>query len=57
MDLIKLTKIVERHKIWIESKGNDGRCADLTGADLREANLTGVNLRGAELTGVVFPNA
>ena len=50
----ELNKILEQHKLWIKSNGNEGnranlRGADLCGADLREANLRGADLYGADL--------
>ena len=66
MEASKLKEILDQHKIWIESNGVQGKCADLTCADLFRANLInadlegailcianlqGANLRGAKLTG------
>ena len=45
-----LGKILSDHKEWIESEGNKGRQADLTGKKLRWTQL-----RGADLTGVKLP--
>ena len=66
MEASKLKEILDQHKIWIESNGVQGKCADLEnaylcganlinadlgGAILCIANLQGANLRGAKLTG------
>ncbi|HLJ41748.1 MAG TPA: pentapeptide repeat-containing protein, partial [Candidatus Acidoferrales bacterium] len=42
----ELDEIVEDHRAWVESRGEDGRKADLIGA-----NFEGVDLMGAELPG------
>ena len=60
----ELKKILESHKLWLETKGSgnvqgeqaylvgaDLRCADLRSANLRCANLVGADLRGADLVG------
>ena len=66
MEASKLKEILDQHKIWIESNGVQGKCADLEdarldganlinadleGAILCIANLIGANLNGAKLTG------
>ena len=66
MEASKLKEILDQHKIWIESNGVQGKCADLEnaylcganlinadleGAILYIANLQGANLNGAKLTG------
>jgi len=48
--LIELAQILDEHKIWVESGGEAGVKADLTGANLAGADLTGVNLQDAILT-------
>ncbi|MDR5615298.1 pentapeptide repeat-containing protein, partial [Arsenophonus sp.] len=70
MNSDELRKILDEHKVWVESLGEDGskadlcranlreadlRGADLYGADLRGANLYGANLRGANLYGANLP--
>lgn len=45
----ELEKILESHKRWLE--GEDGKRANLSGADLHGANLHGANLYGADLRG------
>ena len=51
-----LDKILDEHKKWLQSNGEEGQkaylCeADLREADLCEANLCEANLRGADLCG------
>ena len=48
--LIELAEILDKHKEWVESGGESGSKADLSGANLVGADLTGVNLQGAILT-------
>ena len=48
--LIELAQILDEHKMWVESGGETGAKADLTGANLAGADLTGVNLQDAILT-------
>jgi hypothetical protein len=47
----ELQKILDDHKLWIESDGVEGERADLIGANLRGANLYGANLIDADLRG------
>jgi uncharacterized protein YjbI with pentapeptide repeats len=49
ISLIDLAEILDQHKIWVESGGESGAKADLSGVNLRKADLTGVNLQGAHL--------
>ena len=49
MEASKLKEILDQHKIWIESNGVQGKCADLRGANLYCANLTDAELYGADL--------
>jgi uncharacterized protein YjbI with pentapeptide repeats len=48
--LIELAQILDEHKTWVESGGDAGVKAELTGANLAGADLTGVNLQDAILT-------
>ena len=50
MNQEELQKILEAHKIWINSE-DDGVRADLSGADLSGADLSEADLRGADLSG------
>ena len=49
ISLIDLAEILDQHKQWVESGGENGSRADLTGVNLAKADLTGVNLQGAHL--------
>ena len=49
MNSIELEKIIEEHKLYLTSFGEEGTKADLRDADLRGANLLDANLRGADL--------
>ncbi|TKZ53062.1 pentapeptide repeat-containing protein [Salmonella enterica subsp. enterica serovar Agona] len=56
MNSADLSKILEEHKVWINSMRESGsradlRGANLCGADLRGADLYGANLCGADLRG------
>ena len=45
----ELNKILEQHKLWIESGGVGGKWANLRGANLCDANLCDANLCDADL--------
>ena len=45
----ELKIILERHKEWLETGGENGEHADLQGADLCEADLRDADLRVADL--------
>ena len=57
----ELNEILDQHKLWVVTKGKQGKCANLkdailwgaslVGADLTGANLLGANLCGADLAG------
>ncbi|WP_416187141.1 pentapeptide repeat-containing protein [Hafnia paralvei] len=49
MNTADLRKILDEHKIWIESFRENGSRAYLSGADLSGADLSGAYLRGADL--------
>jgi uncharacterized protein YjbI with pentapeptide repeats len=49
ISLLELAEILDQHKIWVESGGETGAKADLSGVNLSKADLTGVNLQGAHL--------
>jgi len=44
-----LVSTLELHRLWVESGGEEGTKADLSGAKLENADLTGANLQGAIL--------
>ena len=51
MNTAELQKILNEHKVWIESDLSQGSRADLSGADLSGADLSGADLSGADLRG------
>ena len=51
MEQSKLNLILEQHKLWVETKGKQGVCADLRGAILKNAGLNCAELNGADLRG------
>jgi uncharacterized protein YjbI with pentapeptide repeats len=53
----KLNQILKNHKKWVESDGEDGKRANLAGANLRLAKLTGANLQEAVLVGANLQEA
>ena len=57
MDQQKLRQILDDHQLWLESGSNQGKRADLPGADLRGAHLEGADLRGANLRGAHLEGA
>ncbi|ELO9227388.1 pentapeptide repeat-containing protein [Salmonella enterica] len=57
MNAAELSKILEEHKLWITSLGQEGSKADLYNADLRNANLRNANLRNANLRNADLYNA
>lgn len=52
MNSADLSKILEKHKLWITSMRESGSRANLRGADLRGADLYGANL--PDLTFVIL---
>ena len=57
ISLIDLAEILDQHKQWVESGGEAGERADLTGVDLSKADLTGVNLQAAVLHRTILAGA
>ena len=53
----ELKEILEQHKLWFNSKGKEGKCADLYRADLTDADLSRADLRLANLSGAILTNA
>jgi uncharacterized protein YjbI with pentapeptide repeats len=49
ISLLDLAEILDQHKIWVESGGESGSRADLSGVNLAQADLTGINLQSAVL--------
>jgi uncharacterized protein YjbI with pentapeptide repeats len=48
-DLLEVAEALDQHRLWVESGGVDGKCAELSGANLVDADLTGANLQGAQM--------
>ncbi|EGT4282228.1 pentapeptide repeat-containing protein [Cronobacter malonaticus] len=57
MNSAELSKILDEHKVWVTSFGENGSKADLRGADLRGANLSDANLSDANLYGADLSDA
>ena len=60
MNRAELNKILEEHKKWLMTAGEEGKRADLSSADLRYADLRHADLRYADLSSAnldysVFP--
>lgn len=53
----EIEKILELHSVFVKSRGEKGRRANLRGANLRYANLLGADLRGADLRGADLEGA
>ena len=54
---MNINQIIEKHALWLDTAGEEGSRANLTGADLRGADLTDANLTYANLTGADLPLA
>lgn len=52
MDQQKLRRVLDEHKLWLESSGSRGQAANLKGADLSGVNFREHDLRKANLKGV-----
>ena len=57
MNSAELSKILDEHKVWVTSFGENGSKANLRGADLSDANLSDANLYGADLYGASLRGA
>src|SRR5438876_6403665 len=63
MEAQELTKMLDTHKLWVESSGKEGRRVDSEGAnfqagiELRSANLQKAILNGAEFKSADLTNA
>ena len=49
MEQAKLDKILDEHKLWLKTNGEQGKRADLRYANLRYADLHYADLRSADL--------
>ena len=56
MTKAELNGVLEKHEKWLGGD-NEGKMANLRGADLSVANLSGANLRGADLSGANLKRA
>lgn len=50
MNTDELRKILDEHKVYLESLGESGSRANFSGTYLRDANLRNADLRGADLS-------
>jgi uncharacterized protein YjbI with pentapeptide repeats len=57
ISMLELAEVLDQHRIWVESGGETGAKADLSGVSLAKADLTGVNLQGATLQRVNLAGA
>ena len=57
MNKKELAKILEQHKLWLTSKSNEGKRANLIGTDLQHADLSGADLGAANLWGAYLNEA
>ena len=53
----ELNKIIDNHKLWLKTNGEQGERADLRNANLRNANLSNANLSNANLSNANLSNA
>lgn len=53
----ELKKILNEHKLWLESNGKKGKQADLSHIDLSHVNLSHVDLSHADLSYIDLSNA
>ncbi|MCI0267855.1 UNVERIFIED_ASMBLY: pentapeptide repeat-containing protein [Cronobacter sakazakii] len=51
MNSAELSKILDEHKVWVTSFGENGSKANLSDANLYGSDLRGADLRGADLRG------
>jgi uncharacterized protein YjbI with pentapeptide repeats len=57
ISMLELAEVLDQHRMWVESAGERGAKADLSGVSLAKADLTGVNLQGASLQRVNLAGA
>src|SRR5580704_2874852 len=50
ISVLELAEILDQHRIWVESAGESGNKADLSGVNLQGAQLQRANLAGADLS-------
>jgi uncharacterized protein YjbI with pentapeptide repeats len=56
-DLLEFAEVLDQHRIWAESGGQQGLQGHFAGADLTGVDLTAANLQGAELQKVKLRGA
>jgi len=54
---LNIQKILDEHKLWVETNKEKGSMADLSGANLSGADLRGANLSEADLSGADLSGA
>ncbi len=47
----EIKEILDQHSLWLQSNGQKGQRASLSGVNLRGAYLEGANLEGTKLEG------
>ena len=57
MEQAKLNKILDNHKLWLKTNGEQGERADLRYADLSSADLSSADLRSANLSSANLSSA
>ena len=57
MNQQELNKILDQHKLWLESKGRQGKRINYAGVNLEGANLQHTNLRKSILSASNLANA
>ena len=50
----ELAEMLREHEKWLDSNGEEGKCAYLSRANLSGADLSGANLLGADLSGAIL---
>ena len=57
MEQAKLDKILDNHKLWLKTNGEQGKRANLSSADLRYADLSSADLSSADLSSADLSSA
>ena len=57
MEQAKLNKILENHKLWLKTNGEQGERANLSSADLSSADLSSADLSSANLSSADLSSA
>lgn len=56
-DLLEFAEVLDQHRLWVETGGQQGLRGHFAGADLTGVDLTAANLQGAELQKVKLRGA